>query len=70
MGKGWRMKNLRPVIMTPDPTYVREQVEGNPIWKLAWTLSEVDNDNAPIGWGQYIPMARWLLETYRLESKG
>jgi len=52
--------------MTTDPTYVKAEIEANPVWALAWRLSEVDNDNAPIGWWRYITIARWLLETFTL----
>lgn len=52
-----------------DPTYVKNEIEANPIWKLAFRLSEVDNDNAPIGWGRYISLARWLIETYEMKEK-
>ena len=34
----------------PDPTYVKEEIEANPEWHVAWVLSEILNDNAPIGW--------------------
>jgi hypothetical protein len=52
-----------------DPTYVRAEIDSNPEWKLAWRLSEVDNDNAPVGWGRYIILARWLLATYDLTER-
>lgn len=41
----------------PDPTYVRADIDANPIWKRAFYLSELENDNAPIGWSRYIPKA-------------
>lgn len=44
-----------------DPTYVREEIDANPEWRLAFWLSEIDNDHAPIGWGRYRSMARALL---------
>lgn len=44
-----------------DPTYVKEQIEANPVWYLAWTLSEIQNDDAPIGWSKYISTARCLM---------
>lgn len=47
-----------------DPTYIQEEIQRNPIWKLAFTMSEIDNDNAPLGWGKYIRLARWILEDY------
>lgn len=52
-----------------DPTYVRSQIDANPEWKLAFRLSEVDNDNAPIGWYRYAILARWLLQTFTIEEK-
>lgn len=51
-----------------DPTYVAAEIEANPVWKLAHRLSEVDNDNAPIGWGQYLTLAHWLLATFTMEE--
>jgi len=53
----------------PDPTYVKAQIDADPVWQLAFRLSEVDNDNAPIGWFRYTPLARWLLETFDLKEK-
>lgn len=52
-----------------DPTYVQAEIDANPVWKLAWRLSEVDNDHAPIGWFRYVHMARWLLETFEMSPK-
>jgi len=52
-----------------DPTYVRAQIDANPVWKLAFRLSEVDNDNAPIGWSRYTHIARWLIETFEMTEK-
>lgn len=52
-----------------DPTYVKDEIQNNPIWKLAWTLSEVCNDNAPIGWGRYIREADYLLRFYDMKLK-
>lgn len=49
-----------------DPTYLPHEIQANPAWALAFEMSEVDNDQAPIGWAQYIALARWLLRTYRL----
>jgi hypothetical protein len=44
-----------------DPTYVKSQIEDNPEWYLAWTLSEIQNDQAPIGWSKYIWIAKCLM---------
>lgn len=43
-----------------DPTYARERIDANPIWRAAFILSEFLNDNAPIGWGRYISAAEAL----------
>lgn len=40
-----------------DPTYVKSEIEANPTWRLAFFISEIDNDTAPIGWGRYISIA-------------
>lgn len=52
-----------------DPTYVQAEIDANPIWALAHRLSEIDNDNAPIGWSRYIPIARWLLNTFDMTER-
>jgi len=44
-----------------DPTYKADKIAQNPAWRLAWLLSEIGNDNAPIGWGRYIGAAETLL---------
>ena len=49
-----------------DPTYVKAEIDTNPTWRLAWLLSEVDNDNAPIGWFRYIHMAIWLCDCFEM----
>jgi hypothetical protein len=41
----------------PDPTYVREEIEANPVWRRAFELSELRNDTAPIGWSHFIAEA-------------
>lgn len=40
-----------------DPTYDKRDIEANFTWRIAFMLSEYYNDNAPIGWGKYIPIA-------------
>ena len=47
--------------MMSDPTYDRGIIDANPIWKLAFVLSELGNDSAPLGWGGYVPVARSIL---------
>lgn len=45
-----------------DPTYNPEEINANPVWKRAFQLSELENDNAPLGWSKYIPQAQKELE--------
>ncbi len=52
-----------------DPTYVKAEIEANPEWELAFTISEIENDNAPIGWGRYITTAKCLLAAYDIKRK-
>lgn len=52
-----------------DPTYVRELIDANPVWELAFTISEIENDNAPLGWGRYIYRAELLLAHYDIKRK-
>lgn len=47
--------------MANDPTYDRAAIDADPAWRLAFILSELLNDNAPIGWGRYILAAETLL---------
>ena len=44
-----------------DPTYVQSVIQDNPVWKLAFELSELYNDNAPIGWSLYIDAAKHII---------
>ena len=52
-----------------DPTYDRAQIAENPVWDLAFTLSEIQNDNAPIGWGKYIYVAECLLANFNMKRR-
>lgn len=52
-----------------DPTYVKAEIEANPEWELAFTLSEIMNDNAPIGWSKYCLTAKCLLAAYEIKRK-
>lgn len=52
-----------------DPTYERDKIDADPVWRLAYDLSEIDNDNSPIGWYKYVSMARCLLDNYTMERK-
>ena len=53
-----------------DPTYDLKVINANPIWELAFSLSEIRNDNSPIGWGTYISTAECLLSLYDIKLKG
>lgn len=52
-----------------DPTYVQDEINAKPNWTLAFRLSEVHNDNAPIGWSNYIGLASWLLSNFDMTPK-
>jgi hypothetical protein len=52
-----------------DPSYVRAEIDANPAWRLAFWLSEVDNDNAPIGWSRYIALAQSLLAKFTMQER-
>ena len=47
-----------------DPSYDRTQINSNPVWELAFSLSEIMNDEAPFGWVKYIATAECLLRLY------
>lgn len=51
------------------PTYDKAAIDANPVWQLAFSLSEIMNDNAPIGWGKYIGTAECLLANYDIKRK-
>ena len=52
-----------------DPTYDKEQIEANPTWDLAFVLSEIQNDDAPLGWSRYISTAKCLLAAFDIARK-
>ena len=52
-----------------DPTYIQEEIEANPEWQLAFVLSEILNDNAPIGWSEHIMTAQCLLAAFDIKRK-
>lgn len=55
--------------MMSDPTYNREIIKANPVWDLAFVLSEIQNDAAPLGWGKYIYVAKCLLGHYEIKER-
>ena len=48
--------------MIHDPTYDKKEIERRLDWKLAFLLSELANDDAPMGWSRYIPIAQRALK--------
>lgn len=44
-----------------DPTYVKAEIDAKPDWELAFILSEIMNDDAPLGWAKYIGPAQCLI---------
>ncbi len=58
-----------PVFKFNDPTYDKREIEANPEWHVAWVLSEIQNDNAPLGWSKYRGTARCLLAYFDMEAK-
>lgn len=52
-----------------DPTYIKSEIDKNPVWKKAFELSEVKNDNAPIGWSFYIPEAEKSFKEKKPKAK-
>lgn len=40
-----------------DPTYNRDIIRSNGVWEIAYIISQMLDDNAPIGWSKYIPLA-------------
>lgn len=56
--------------MINDPTYEKNLIDANPVWKKAFYLSEMKNDNAPLGWGDYISEAEEVLEQEGVNEGG
>jgi hypothetical protein len=52
-----------------DPTYNKELIESTLLWHIAFILSEMSNDDAPIGWSKYIPTAKVILENFDVRPK-
>lgn len=52
-----------------DPTYDKEAIKARLEWDLAWVLSQIIDDNAPIGWSKHIFTAKCLLAHYDIKRK-
>jgi hypothetical protein len=48
-----------------DPTYDMEKINADHAWRTAFMLSELFNDNAPMGWGKYIPIVNEMFREAR-----
>ena len=57
---------MKPAL--PDPTYNQEDLKFNGVWHIAFIISEMVNDNAPIGWSKYIPLAEEAIKKAREEA--
>ncbi len=55
--------------MTTDPTYDTDEIKAKIEWYVAWVLSEIMNDNAPLGWSRYIGQAKCLLAAFDMKPK-
>ena len=48
-----------------DPTYDKKVIEQNGVWHIAFIISEMVNDMAPIGWSKYAPEAEEAIKKAR-----
>lgn len=64
----WRV--VSPQEESMDPTYDRQEIDAKPEWKIAFILSEIWNDNAPIGWAKFIPAAEKAIADARGVRRG
>lgn len=51
-----------------DPTYNKAEIKANPVWHVAWIMSECLNDSSPIGWSKYISTAEQLKRSRMLRG--
>lgn len=52
-----------------DPTYVKDEIDANITWKLAYQIGEHENDTQPLGWGKYIPLAESIIAEFDVNPK-
>lgn len=45
-----------------DPTYIKAEINSNPVWKIAWVLAQCKDDGAPIGWSKWIWVAEEIIK--------
>ena len=48
----------------------KEIIEKDPVLQLAWDLSQIIDDGAPIGWWKHKTTAACLLNGYEMKRKG
>jgi hypothetical protein len=41
----------------------------DPVRRLAFRLSAVDQDTDAAGWARYVPIAQWLVETFEMTER-
>ena len=51
--------------MKPPIMPSKDELERNGTWQIAFTLSEMVNDTAPLGWEKYIPLAEKSIKEAR-----
>ena len=51
-----------------DPTYDRKAINRKTTWKIAYLISEMTNDDAPVGWGRFIPVAEVIVAMIEREG--
>lgn len=54
---------------TPPMMPSKEDLMFNGTWHIAYILSEMVNDQAPIGWSTYIPLAERTIEEARSNTE-
>ena len=52
-----------------DPTYNKIEIEAKIEWHVAWVLSEIENDSAPVGWSRFLGKATCLLAAFDMTPK-
>lgn len=52
----------RPENFMSDPTYDPVEIHANPIWRVAFVISECLNDKSPIGWSNYIWVSQAIID--------
>jgi hypothetical protein len=52
-----------------DPTYDRTKIRANPVWELAFVMSEIEYDAAPMGWGNYLSLAEGIMANFEVTPK-